>query len=220
VTARIETTEHRSAVYRRLVGRNRVIGVLRLVVPTLGVLAFAWFAIHILLASFVGQFNVGHITFNGGTVIVDTPSYSGVMANGDIYKVAAEAANTTVTDLDVINLKNASLLLTKPSGDKMLAGAAVGAFNTLSQVMTVPGEATMNDSSGNNGTMNQVVVNLPEQTLTAAGKVHITTPNGMVIDSDGLDYASKTAVWTFGRSTVTLPDSSSGSDDDKTEAQP
>jgi lipopolysaccharide export system protein LptC len=220
VTARAETTEQRSTVYRRLVGRNRIVAVLRLVVPALGVLAFAWFAIHILLASFVGQFKVGNISFDGGTVIVDTPSYSGVMADGDIYKVGAEAANTTVTNLDVINLTNASLLLTKPSGDKMVASAKTGAFNTVSQIMTVPGAATMSDSNGNTGTMNEVVVNLPDQTLKAAGHVHITTPNGMVIDGDGLDYASKTAIWTFGRSTVTLPDTSGGSDDDKTEAQP
>jgi lipopolysaccharide export system protein LptC len=220
VTARAETTEQRSAVYRGLVGRNRTVSVLRIIVPALGVLAFAWFAVHIFLASFVGQFNVGKIKFDGGTVIVDTPSYSGVMADGDIYKVGAEAANTSVTNLDVINLTNASLLLTKPSGARMMATAGAGAFNTVSQVMTVPGAATMSDSSGNKGVMNQVVVNMPDQTLKAAGHVHITTPDGMVIDGDTLDYVAKTSVWTFGRSTVTMPDSTGGGDDDKTEAQP
>ncbi len=221
MTARAETTEQRSAVYRALVGRNRTITVLRLVVPALGILAFAWFAIHIFLASFVGQFNIGNIRFAGGTVIVDTPSYSGVMADGDIYKVGAEAANTAVTNLDVINLTNASLLLTKPGGTKMMATAGAGSFDTVTQVMTVPATAEMSDSSGNKGVMNQVVVNLPEQTLKAGGHVHITTPDGMVIDGQGLDYVAKTSVWTFGRTTVTLPDSTGGSPDDaKTETQP
>jgi hypothetical protein len=234
VTSRADTTEQRSAAYRRLVGRNRMVSVLRVLVPALGVLAFAWFAIHIFLASFVGQFNIGNIRFNGGTVIVDTPSYSGVMADGDIYKVGAEAANTTVTNLDVINLTNASLVLTKPTGAKMTANAADGSFNTITQVMTVPGTAKIGNSSGDKGTMEQVVANLPEQTLKAAGHVHITTPDGMVIDGDGLHYVAKTSVWTFGRSTVTFPDTSGGSpatsadspansgggDDARTEAQP
>ena len=59
MTARAETTEQRSAAYRGLVGRNRAVSVLRLVVPALGLLAFGYFAIHIFLASFVGQFNIG-----------------------------------------------------------------------------------------------------------------------------------------------------------------
>ena len=99
-TARAETSEQRLSIYRGLVARNRLISLLRLALPVAGLAAFGWFAVHILLASLGGAFSIGSISFSGGSVIVDTPSYSGIMANGNVYKVSAEAANTPVTDLD------------------------------------------------------------------------------------------------------------------------
>jgi lipopolysaccharide export system protein LptC len=203
-TARAETSEQRLSVYRGLVARNRVVALLRVALPVLGLAAFGYFAIHILIAGLNG-FSIGKIRFSGGSVIVDAPSYSGIMANGNVYKVGAQAADASVTNLDVINLKNATLLLKKPSGSTMRATAAAGAFNTITQVMRVPGGAVISDSAGDRGTLDNLVVNLPRQTLKALGRVRITMADGTTIDGIGLDYDAKTSVWTFGHSTVTLP---------------
>jgi hypothetical protein len=119
--------------------------------------------------------------------------------------VSAEAADSAVTSLDIINLKNAELFLKKPSGSTMTATAAAGAFNTQDQVMRVPGSAAIRDSAGDSGTLNDIVFNLPDQTLTARGKVDITMADGTRIEAIGLDYDATSSVWTFGRSTVTLP---------------
>jgi len=213
-TARAETSEQRLSIYRGLVARNRLISLLRLALPVAGFAAFGWFAVNILLASLGGAFSIGSISFSGGSVIVDTPSYSGIMANGNVYKVSAEAANTPVTDLDVINLQNAKLLLTKPSGATMTATAAAGTFNTITQVMTVPGQAVISNSAGDRGTLDNVVVNLPNQTLMASGPVNIAMADGSTVVGTGLDYDAKTSIWTFGHSTVTLPQTP-GSDDSK-----
>jgi hypothetical protein len=203
-TARAETAEQRLATYRGLVSRNRVISLLRIALPVLGLIAFGYFAIHILLASLNG-FTIGKIHFSGATVIVDTPSYSGVMKDGNLYKVSAEAADSAVTNLDVINLKNAELTLKKPSGAALTATAAAGAFDTEDQVLSVPGSAVVHNSTGDAGTLNDVVFNLPDQTLKALGPISITMADGTTIEATGLDYDAKTSVWTFGRSIVTLP---------------
>jgi hypothetical protein len=203
-TARAETADQRLSTYRGLIARNRFVTLLRVALPVLGLAVFGYFAIHILFASLNG-FNIGRIHFSGATVIVDTPSYSGIMKNGNLYKVSAEAADSAVTDLDVINLRNAQLYLKKPSGSIMTATAAAGAFNTLTQVMHVPEAAVIHDSAGDSGTLSDITVNLPDQTLKARGKVDITMADGTRIEGIGLDYDAKTSVWTFGRSTVTLP---------------
>jgi hypothetical protein len=203
-TARAETAEQRLATYRGLVFRNRLINVLRIALPVLGLIAFGYFAIHILLASLNG-FTIGKIHFSGATVIVDTPSYSGVMQDGNLYKVSAEAADSAVTNLEVINLKNAELTLKKPSGSALTATAAAGAFDTEDQVLSVPGSAVVHNSAGDTGTLNDVVFNLPDQTLKALGPISIIMADGTKIEAAGLDYDAKTSVWTFGRSTVTLP---------------
>jgi hypothetical protein len=202
-TARAETAEQRLATYRGLIARNRLVSLLRLALPLLGLAVFGYFALHILLASLNG-FSIGRIRFTGATVVVDTPSYSGIMKNGNLYKVSADAADSAITDLDVINLKNARLYLKKPSGSTMTASATAGAFNTLTQIMHVPDAAAIRDSAGDSGTLRDVTVNLPDQTLSARGKVDITMADGTRIESSGLDYDARASVWTFGRSTVTL----------------
>jgi hypothetical protein len=87
----------------------------------------------------------------------------------------------------------------------MTATAHEGDFETLSQVMTVSGTTDISDSDGNTGTLADVTVNLPRQRLSAAGRAAIKLAGGMTIDADGLDYDAKNSVWTFGRATVTLP---------------
>jgi lipopolysaccharide export system protein LptC len=206
MTTRAESDERRHARYNGLRLRNRLIGILRIGVPLLGILVFLIFAAQIFLASLGNQFGIGKVSFSGDTVTVDTPTYSGVMANGDVYRISAEAAETTVTDLNVINLKNALLVLTKPDGSTMTARAMAGAFETLGQIMTVPGTAEVIDSTGNSGTLDQIVVDLPKQTLKATGHVVIHLEGGRTVDGDGLDYEAKTDIWTFGKSTMTLPD--------------
>jgi hypothetical protein len=145
-------------------------------------------------------------------VIVDTPSYSGIMANGNVYKIGAEAADTSINNLDVINLRNATLLLTKPSGSTMTASAAAGAFDTITQVMNVTGEAMISDTAGDRGRLDGVVVNVPRQTLTAKGAVDIGMADGTTIKGVGLEYDARTSIWTFGRSTVTLPQTPGNTD--------
>ena len=112
MTLRAETAEQRFAIYSRLRTRNRLVSILRVALPVAGALVFLVFVAQLLLASLANNFGIGKISFTGSSVVVDTPSYSGVMANGDIYKVSAEGAQAAVANLNVIELKNAALQLT------------------------------------------------------------------------------------------------------------
>jgi hypothetical protein len=212
MTARAETAALRLATLRRLDVRNRLVSALRLGVPALGLSVFLVFAGQVLLASLGSNFRIGEVSFSGNTVTVDTPSYSGVMDNGDVYTLAAEAAHTTASDLNLIALDRPRLELTKPSGVRMTATAAAGTFDTLTQVMTLPGLARVSDSDGNRGTLEAVTVDLHDQTLTASGRALITMGDGMTIDAAGLAYDARTSEWRFGHARVVLP-STPGSDD-------
>jgi hypothetical protein len=212
MTARAETAALRLATLRRLDTRNRLVSALRFGVPALGLTVFLVFAGQVLLASLGSNFRIGEVSFSGNTVTVDTPSYSGVMDNGDVYTLAAEAAHTTASNLNLIALDRPRLELTKPSGVRMTATAATGTFDTLTQVMTVPGLARVSDSDGNQGTLEAVTVDLPDQRLTATGRALITMGDGMTIDAAGLAYDARASEWRFGRARVVLP-STPGSDD-------
>lgn len=202
---RAETAEQRHAIYSRLGTRNRIVSILRVALPVAGALVFLVFVAQLLLASLANNFGIGKISFSGNSVTVDTPSYSGVMANGDIYKISAGGAQAPVANLNVISLNNASLTLTKPDGMSMSAHAGTGLFESLRQIVRVPGAAEVSDSRGNSGTLNDVVADLAAQTLKASGAVNISLSSGMSVRSDGLNYDSKANRWDFGHATVTLP---------------
>lgn len=202
---RTDTAERRLAIYGALTTRNRIISVLRLGLPLLGTLMFLGFILQIFLASLGANFGIGHVSFSGDAVTVDTPAYSGVMTDGDVYKVSAAAAQASIANLNVIDLKDALLKLTKPDGWQMTAHAAAGSFETIGQVVKVPGTAEVSDSRGNSGSLANVVVDLPKQLVTASGKVTMALAGGMTISSNSLAYDARTNHWDFGRATVTLP---------------
>ncbi|MGN6102969.1 MAG: hypothetical protein ACTHOR_17660 [Devosia sp.] len=208
--ARAETAEQRHAIYRGLAVRNRLIGILRIGLPLLAVLVLVAFFVQIFIASFVNQFGVAQVSFNGDTVEVDTPTYSGVTSDGDVYKISAEGASTAVTSLNIIDLRNGELVVTRPDGVKMTAKAALSSFDTNTQILTVAGRADVDDSTGNSGTLEKITVNVPQQTLHAAGPVHLVSKDGTTIDSNGLDYSTRTGVWNFGKATMTVPGEADG----------
>jgi hypothetical protein len=213
MTARAETAAQRLALYGGLVTRNRLISILRIGLPLLGLLVVVLFFLQIFIASLINPFGIGQVHFAGDTVAVDTPSYSGVMANGDLYTLSAEGASTAVTALDVIDISNGSLTLKRTNGEVMMARASRAAFETGGQILTIPGTATVADSDGDSGTLQQVVVDVPQQTLRATGPVHLISKDGSTIDSEGLKFDAKTGLWDFGRATLTVPQSDDPVDD-------
>ena len=206
MNARAENTAQRGAIYASLRARNRFIAVLRIALPVLGALVFSVFVAQIVIASFVSNFGIGKVSFNGDTVKVDTPSYSGIMADGDVYKVSAEAAETGIKSFNIIELRNALLELTKPDGTRMTARAGAASFETLGQIVTVPGVTEVGDSKGDSGTLARVVVDLAQQTVKATGKVNLSLAGGATVESDGLSYDPKTGIWDFNKATLTVPD--------------
>jgi len=218
-----DTVAQRSALYQRLVLRNRLISVLRIGLPLLGLLVVAIFFLQIFVASLLDSFGIGKVSFAGDTVVVDTPSYSGVMANGDLYTLSAEGASTAVTSLDVIDIKNGSLTLKRANGEVMMARAGTAKFATGRQELTIAGTATVADSGGDSGTLQDVLISVPAQTLKANGPVHLISQDGSTIAANGLTYDAKTGIWDFGRATLTVPDvpaPSGDADDSAAEATP
>ena len=196
----------RRGVRRSLEARNRLVGFLRIALPGLGVAAFLGIAGQIFIASLAPQFGLGHIHFSGDTVTVDTPSYSGVTPDGDVYRVSAQGAETSVTSLDVINLESALLELSRRDGVKMSARTNAASFSTMERRLAVPGTAAVFDNQGNSGTFADVLVDLPTQHLTVSGPVNLKLAEGATVSAQGLDYSPATGRWQFGRATLVIDD--------------
>lgn len=196
----------RLAVYRGLEARNRVVSILRVGIPALGVVALAALMLQIYVSSRASRFGVGQIAVSPESITVETPEYSGLLDDGTAYRVSATSAHAAVEATDRIGLNDASLTMIKPDGVTMLVDARVAVLDTTNQLVEVEDIAEVSNSLGTSGLLRNSVFDYATQRLTSNGPVDIDYHDGTTIVAEGLTYDATTLIWTFTRATVTLPD--------------
>lgn len=192
-------------VHRRLDRRNRVVSVLRLLIPAMGGIVLAGLMVQIYLASFTGRFGVGRIEVTPEAVIVDAPEYAGLLEDGSVYRVWAGTARAAVERTDLIDLSGAHLVVDRVDGVQMQVDAAAAQLDTYGQLTMVPGVAEIADTTGTTGTLINSIFDWQAQQLTSDGPVVIDYADGSGVRAEGLTYDAKAMVWTFSRAVVTLP---------------
>lgn len=203
MTARAETAKQRKAVFAALERRNRLVGILRIGVPALGLVVFSGLVLQIVVASLAADFGIGRITLDRDSVVVETPQYSGVMGDGSTYLVSAASARAPLSQMDLIKLSDGVLLVEKQDGASMKAEAPTALLDTTREQVTIEGEAFVSNSQGARGTLNASFVDYPAQTVTSTGGVDITFSDGMNLKAQTMHYDG--ALWRFSRVTLTIP---------------
>ena len=196
----------RLAVYRGLQARNRVVSILRVGIPALGIVALSALMLQIYVSSRTSRFGIGQIAVSSESITVETPEYSGLLDDGTAYRVSATSAQAAVDATDRIGLTDASLTMVKPDGVTMLVDAREAVLDTTNQLVEVAGIAEVSNSLGTSGLLRNSVFDYAAQRLTGNGPVDIDYHDGTTIVAEGLTYDATTLVWTFTRATVTLPD--------------
>jgi len=201
----------RAAIYRRLQGRNRLVAILRIGVPALGLLVLVALLGQIYLSSLTGRFEIGRIEVSRDTIAIETPEYSGVLDDGTTYRVWARSAEAAIAAADQIDLSEAALTMRRRSGLVTEVTARDATLDTGRETVTIPGVALVEESTGTTGTIRDSLFDYAAQTLVGQGAVHIDYADGTTLDGVGMTYDVSNAIWTFSRVTVTLP-STPGSD--------
>jgi len=196
----------RLAIYRGLQARNRIVSILRVGIPALGIVALAVLVLQIYVSSLTSRFGIGQIVVSPDSVMVETPEYSGVLDNGTAYRVSAVTAEAAADATDRIGLTDASLTMLKPDGVTMLVDARAAVLDTTAQLVEIAGIADVSNSLGTSGVLRDSVFDYATQQLTGNGPVHIDYADGTELEAEGLTYDAIALVWTFTRATVTLPD--------------
>ncbi|MGV8831479.1 MAG: hypothetical protein ACOH2N_05840 [Devosia sp.] len=195
----------RQTIYQRLERRNRIVAILRIGIPALGVLVLALLLGQIYLSSLTGRFGVGRIAVTPDLVTIETPQYSGVLDNGTTYRVWAKSAQAAITAPDQIALSQAALTMRRRTGLVTQVDANHAVLDTGAETVTIAGVAVINESTGTAGTVRDSIFDYAAQTLIGQGPVHIDYADGTTLDGVGMTYDANNAVWTFSRVSVTLP---------------
>lgn len=201
--------------YQRLARRNGRVAVLRLAVPVLGAVVLGGLMAQIYLASLTGRFDIAQLTVTPDTVTIEAPVYVGTLADGSSYRVWAETAMAATAQSELIDLRQAQLVINRIDGVQLTMQAAQAQLDMASQITLVPGVAEVADSTGTSGTLRDSVFDWHAQVLTTRGPVAIDYADGSAVRAEGLVYDAAQILWTFDRSVVTLP-STPGADDPET----
>lgn len=205
MTARADTADRRARIFARLSARNRIVAILRIGVPALGILVFVGLVGQIVMTRIAHTFGILNLHINGTTLNVDTPSYVGVLSDGTTYRISARAAQASLKALDVIKLADARLVLKRPDGEERHISADVAHLQTIDQLVKVPGLAHVSDSEGDKGTLVGAVFDWPTQQLQVSGPVHFDLATGTTLDAASMSYNARTKDWTFSNVTMVLP---------------
>lgn len=202
--AHSDTFERRSRIFAALTVRNRMVSVLRIAVPLLGVLVLAGLLLQLFIGSFAPGFSFAGITIDRDRLVVDAPSYEAMSSDGTSYAVSAAAAVAAPNSNDLIDLTGALLTMRQPDGREITAAADTAQLQTTDQLVLVEGVARIADSTGAHGTLVGVRANIPQESMTASGTVDMTFANGTTLDATGMAYTGD-GNWRFTDVTLVLP---------------
>ena len=195
----------RLRTYQRLTARNRIVAILRIGVPAIGVVVLLGLVGQIYLSGLGARFGIGQITVTREAVNVDAPEYAGVLDDGSRYHVSATSAQATLEATDLIVLADAGVSVIRTNGMTTNAKADTAQLDTTRELVIIPGRADVTESTGTVAMLNDSVFDWREQTLTTTGAVTIDYADGTHLVAKGLVYNTKSLTWTFSGATVTLP---------------
>ncbi|MHB1103217.1 MAG: hypothetical protein ACYC0C_10690 [Devosia sp.] len=214
ILARSETLDQRNRIFSTLAARNRFVEVLRFAVPAAGVVIFGGLVLQLFFASLGDDFGFSSISIDRNNLVVDTPSYSSMGADGSSYQVEAASAKSALDRTDIIDLNMVVLTIKKTKGATITARADAARLETTSQLVTVDGVTRIADSKGMKGTIVGIFANMAAETMVGKGGVDITFSNGATLKAASMSYDGASSTWQFARATLTLP-STPGEDEAK-----
>jgi hypothetical protein len=197
IAARTDTAEQRSAIFARLVQRNRLVNILRFGLPALGSIILAALILQIYAASLVPGFGFANVTIDRGNLSVESPNYSGVGPDGSVYELTAATAKAALGNTDLINLTGAAFKVTQPGGTTFDASAEAAQLTLSSQVVVVPLGLRIGGTNGLDGTVQDAVIDISANRLTGRGPASFFFAGGTTLQSGTMSYDGKTRTWRF-----------------------
>ena len=202
---RAETYDQRAEILGSILIRNRVVGGLRVVVPLIGIAAFVALVAQIYIASVARQYGVSGIHIDRGTIVAETPQYSGITGSGARYVVSAREARSPLDRSNEIEMTDVTLELAQASGKTYFANAEHATVDTHTNLVTAPGVVTLTGSDGLQGTLTDVVSDSQSDTVTSNGAVNLTLSDGTTIVAETMVNEGAKQLYAFTRATVVVP---------------
>ena len=158
----------------------------------------------IYLANLARQYGVSGIRIDRGTLVVETPRYTGTSGSAR-YVVSAQEARNPLDRSNEITMTDVTLELVQSSGASYFARADEASVDTRTELVTAPGVVTLTGSDGLEGTLTDVVSDSANDVITSNGAVDLLLSDGTTIVAETMLHEGGKKLWTFTRATVVVP---------------
>ena len=199
-----QITADRTKIYRALGRRNLVVGVLRIAVPVVGVAVLGMLLAQITLANLARNVSIAGVRVKNDALVIDTPQYAGVMANGTRYQVTADAAAAALSNSDIVALEKANVDLVRTDGYRLQAEAENAQFRIADQVVEIADLMEVVDSRGMRAKLLNSTIDWTAQTLIARDNIYAIFADGSTLTGAELIYDAGAQTWTFSAVKLTL----------------
>ncbi len=196
----------RAGVHDRLLRRNRIVAVLRWIVPAAGAVVLLAVLAAIVVDNLANQFGFSSLRIDRNNLVVDTPELSSTLADGTVLALSAEAARVAVDATDRVTLAGVSFSITPPAATALTAEADEAELQTTDQLITVVGTTRFSGTNGMSGTVVGMFADLFRQRVDASGAVAVDFGTGGHLAATGMSYDRRAGTWVFNRVTLTLPE--------------
>lgn len=192
-------------VYRSLLRRNSAVAALRLLVPLLGLVVLTLLLVQIIIANLADDFGMSGARIQNDKLIIDSPKYGGVMANGTKYTINSEAAATSLGNAEIVELTKAQFFLARPDAYSLQAASENAQFDMVDQKVKIAGMMVVSDNRGMQANLLNSIISWTDQSLFTKDYVEITFEDGSVITGKTLEYDAGSDMWNIGQVRILIP---------------
>ena len=194
----------RDRLHTGLIRRNRLVRVLRWVVPIAGTLVLLGVVGGIVLDNLRNQFGFSNIRIDRNNLVVDTPELHSTTPDGTAFSLSARAAKAAIGSTDLVELTDVAFSATPAIGRALKAEAASAELQTTSQLLTVVDTTRFSSSDGMVGTVDGLFADLIRLRAEATGAVKVTIGDRATLEAHGMSFDGNAKIWVFHQVRITL----------------
>lgn len=185
------------ALYHRILRHNRMIAVLRPVVPVAGVLILALPLVPFALGFSGNGITIGDATLDADTLVIRSPQFEGLTADGAAYRMVAARSESETGNLDVSTLHDLTIALDGEAGYRADVDFARAQWTMSKELLVSNEDVFVSDSTGASGVLAGATADWPAQIISSDGPVAFTFESGSSLNADTMVHDIAAATWHF-----------------------
>jgi lipopolysaccharide export system protein LptC len=195
---------HRAQLFRQLQRRHRMVRLLRVAVPLVGVLVLAALVLQIYLGALTGGVAISGARIDRSRLIVDRPTINGTLSGVGRYELVAQTASAPITDARFVDLDSIDATMSFDSGARAVGHADSGVLDFPRRQIRTSHAISLTSSDGISARIEGGAIDMVEQTLSTVAGARFEFPGGSSLTARTMTYNATRGTWRFEKVVISI----------------